>query len=200
LADRAAGWLVWYALVAAVITTAIWVAVDVPENALVRAITVMVIACPHALGLAIPLVVSISTERAARGGVLVKDRGALERMRTVDTVLFHKTGTLTKGEPVLNQVATTGAYTADELLALAAATKADSKHPLARTSGTAAMLYPAAHHRFCFIFRYPARESWITENTERGSSEARMTPAEAIATSVPAPNSMPTSGRGRGRH
>ena len=100
LADRAAGWLFWYALVAAVITAAVWVAVGMPEDALVRAITVLVIACPHALGLAIPLVVSISTERAARGGVLVKDRAALERMRTVDTVLFDKTGTLTKGEPV----------------------------------------------------------------------------------------------------
>ena len=96
LADRAAGWLFWYALGAAVITTAVWVGIGDPENALVRAITVLVIACPHALGLAIPLVVSISTERAARGGVLVKDRAALERMRTVDTVLFDKTGTLTE--------------------------------------------------------------------------------------------------------
>jgi hypothetical protein len=67
-----------------------------PEFAVVRVITVLVIACPHALGLAIPLVVSIATERAARGGVLIKDRLALERMRTVDAVLFDKTGTLTK--------------------------------------------------------------------------------------------------------
>src|SRR5699024_7092286 len=81
-------------------------------------VTVLVIACPHALGLAIPLVVSIATERAARGGVLVKDRLALEAMRTVDTVLFDKTGTLTKGEPALVEVV--GAQE-DEVLALAAA-------------------------------------------------------------------------------
>jgi Cu2+-exporting ATPase len=138
LADRAAGWLFWYALGAAVITTAVWVGIGDPENALVRAITVLVIACPHALGLAIPLVVSISTERAARGGVLVKDRAALERMRTVDTVLFDKTGTLTKGEPVLNQVTTTGAYPEDALLGLAAAAEAASEHPLARAIVAAA--------------------------------------------------------------
>ena len=70
-----------------------------PDQAVIRTITVLVIACPHALGLAIPLVVAIATERAARGGVLVKDRLALESMRTVDTVLFDKTGTLTKGQP-----------------------------------------------------------------------------------------------------
>ena len=138
LADRAAGWLFWYALGAAVITTAVWVGIGDPENALVRAITVLVIACPHALGLAIPLVVSISTERAARGGVLVKDRAALERMRTVDTVLFDKTGTLTKGKPVLNQVTTTGAYPEDALLGLAAAAEAAGEHPLARAIVAAA--------------------------------------------------------------
>src|SRR5699024_8046380 len=76
LADRAAGWLFWFALVAAIITVAIWSAVGTPDFAIIRAITVLVIACPHALGLAIPLVVSISTERAARGGVLIKDRAA----------------------------------------------------------------------------------------------------------------------------
>src|SRR5699024_5783625 len=95
----------------------------------VRTVTVLVIACPHALGLAIPLVVSIATERAARGGVLVKDRLALEAMRTVDTVLFDKTGTLTKGEPALVEVV--GAQE-DEVLALAAAAEAESEHPLAR--------------------------------------------------------------------
>ncbi len=140
LADRAAGWLFWFALVAAVVTVAAWSALGDPDFAVVRAITVLVIACPHALGLAIPLVVSISTERAARGGVLVKDRGALERMRTVDAVLFDKTGTLTRGEPVLRDVAAV-AMTQDELIALAAAAEADSQHPLA-TAITA-----AAHHR-----------------------------------------------------
>jgi Cu2+-exporting ATPase len=137
LADKAAGWLFWYALVAAAVTAVVWSVFGTPEGALVRVITVLVIACPHALGLAIPLVVSIATERAARGGVLVKDRAALERMRTIDTVLFDKTGTLTKGEPALNHIATSGA-SEDEVLALAAAAEADSEHPLARAIVAAA--------------------------------------------------------------
>ncbi|MCK9795236.1 heavy metal translocating P-type ATPase [Isoptericola sp. 4D.3] len=131
LADKAAGWLFWFALIAAIVTVVVWSVVGSPDLAVVRAITVLVIACPHALGLAIPLVVSISTERAARGGVLVKDRGALERMRTVDAVLFDKTGTLTKGEPVLRGIVTVDG-TEDELVARAAAAESDSQHPLAR--------------------------------------------------------------------
>ncbi|HBS08409.1 MAG TPA: heavy metal translocating P-type ATPase, partial [Microbacterium sp.] len=94
IADKAAALLFWFALGAAAITAVVWTVVGNPDAAVVRTITVLVIACPHALGLAIPLVVSIATERAARGGVLVKDRLALESMRTVDTVLFDKTGTL----------------------------------------------------------------------------------------------------------
>jgi Cu2+-exporting ATPase len=137
LADKAAGWLFWFALVAAVITVSVWFAVGDPDFAIIRAITVLVIACPHALGLAIPLVVSISTERAARAGVLVKDRAALEQMRTVDTVLFDKTGTLTRGEPALHDI-TSVHLDEDELLVLAAAAEADSEHPLARAITTAA--------------------------------------------------------------
>jgi Cu2+-exporting ATPase len=94
-------------------------------------VMVRMIACPHALGLAIPLVVSISTERAAKAGVLVKDRLALESMRTVSTVLFDKTGTLTKGEPIVSNLAVVGSISEDELLALAAAAEGDSEHPLA---------------------------------------------------------------------
>src|SRR5690606_28152010 len=124
LADRAAGWLFWYAAGAAVLTAAAWLVWGTPESAVVRVITVLVIACPHALGLAIPLVVSIATERAARGGVLVKDRLALERMRTVDTVLFDKTGTLTTGEPAVVAVVGTAGVEEDEVLALAAAVEA----------------------------------------------------------------------------
>ncbi len=138
LADRAAGWLFWYAAIAAVVTAGVWLLVGVPESALVRAITVLVIACPHALGLAIPLVVSISTERAARGGVLVKERRALERMRVVDTVLFDKTGTLTEGRPALTDLSSTGRFAPDELLRLAAAAEAPSEHPLARAIVAAA--------------------------------------------------------------
>ncbi|WP_165618236.1 HAD-IC family P-type ATPase, partial [Mycolicibacterium porcinum] len=107
LADRAAGWLFWFALGSAVLTALAWTLLGEPDQAVVRTITVLVIACPHALGLAIPLVVSIATERAARGGVLIKDRLALETMRTVGAVLFDKTGTLTKGEPAVTAVAAT---------------------------------------------------------------------------------------------
>ncbi|MGO3234979.1 MAG: HAD-IC family P-type ATPase, partial [Microbacterium sp.] len=139
IADRAAALLFWFALTAAVITAIVWTLVGLPDQAVVRTITVLVIACPHALGLAIPLVVSIATERAARSGVLIKDRLALESMRTVDTVLFDKTGTLTKGTP-----AVTGIHPVDgdaeKLLALAAAAETDSEHPLARAIVDAAAL------------------------------------------------------------
>lgn len=133
LADVAAGWLFWFALAAAAITAIVWALVGQPDEAIVRTITVLVIACPHALGLAIPLVVSIATERAARAGVLVKDRLALERMRTVDVVLFDKTGTLTKGEPAVTRVLVTDSGLDEStVLALAAAAESDSEHPLAR--------------------------------------------------------------------
>ena len=139
LADRAAAWLFWFALGAAVVTAVVWTVLGMPDSAVVRTITVLVIACPHALGLAIPLVVSIATERAARGGVLVKDRLALESMRTVDAVLFDKTGTLTKGEPAVTGVEPVEGHDADEVLALAAAAEADSEHPLARAVVGAAL-------------------------------------------------------------
>ncbi|GAA1481972.1 heavy metal translocating P-type ATPase [Gordonia sinesedis] len=132
LADRAAGWLFWYALAAAVLTAIIWTALGDPDNAVVRTITVLVIACPHALGLAIPLVVAIATERAARMGVLVTNRLALERLRQVDEVLFDKTGTLTLGRPGVVEVIAGHGRTEDDVLALAAAAERDSEHPLAR--------------------------------------------------------------------
>ena len=138
LADRAAGWLFWFALIAAAITAVVWTVVGLPDDAVIRTITVLVIACPHALGLAIPLVVSIATERAARGGVLIKDRLALESMRTVNTVLFDKTGTLTKGAPAVTAVEPVDGMDADRLMALAAAAESDSEHPLARAIVTAA--------------------------------------------------------------
>lgn len=132
IADRAAAWLFWFALAAGAITATVWTLVGLPDEAVIRTITVLVIACPHALGLAIPLVVSIATERAARGGVLIKDRLALEGMRTVDTILFDKTGTLTKGEPSVTAVEVTDGLSEDQLVALAAAAESDSEHPLAR--------------------------------------------------------------------
>ncbi len=131
LADTAAGWLFWFALGSAVLTAMIWTAVGSPDDAVVRAITVLVIACPHALGLAIPLVVAIATERAARAGVLVTDRLALESMRNVDAVLFDKTGTLTKGEPTVVEIEPAPGHDRRRVLSLAAAAEAASEHPLA---------------------------------------------------------------------
>lgn len=138
IADRAAALLFWFALGAALITAVVWTLFGLPDDAVIRTITVLVIACPHALGLAIPLVVSIATERAARGGVLIKDRLALESMRQVDAVLFDKTGTLTKGEPTVTGMEPTGGLNAEQVLALAASAEADSEHPLARSIVTAA--------------------------------------------------------------
>ena len=132
LADRAAAFLFYFAAAAAVTTFTVWTVLGEMDDAVTRAVTVLVIACPHALGLAIPLVIAISTERAARAGVLVKNRIALERMRSVDVVLFDKTGTLTQGQHVVTGAVTVNGVTDTELLALAAAVEADSEHPVAR--------------------------------------------------------------------
>ncbi|MBM7471505.1 heavy metal translocating P-type ATPase [Subtercola frigoramans] len=138
LADTAAGWLFWFALGSAAITAIVWTSLGAPDDAVIRTVTVLVIACPHALGLAIPLVVSIATERAAKGGVLIKDRLALEGMRTVNSVLFDKTGTLTRGEPIVSKVAVVDGVSEEELLSWAAAVEGDSEHPLAKAIITAA--------------------------------------------------------------
>ncbi|MFE6305649.1 heavy metal translocating P-type ATPase [Nocardiopsis sp. NPDC057823] len=132
LADRAAGLLFWFALGAAIVTAVVWSALGEATEAVERTVTVLVIACPHALGLAIPLVIAISTALSARNGILVKDRLALERTRLVDTVLFDKTGTLTKGAPAVVDHAAVPGGDAARVLALAGAVEADSEHPLAR--------------------------------------------------------------------
>jgi Cu2+-exporting ATPase len=132
LADRAAALLFYVAALSGAATFVVWAAMGRTNEAFVRTVTVLVIACPHALGLAIPLVVSLSTAIAARAGILVKDRLALERMRTVDVVLFDKTGTLTRGAHVVTGVAPAPGFDEDAVLALAAAVEADSEHPLAR--------------------------------------------------------------------
>ena len=138
LADRAAAWLFWFALAAGVLTAITWTLLGSPDDAVVRTVTVLVIACPHALGLAIPLVIAISTERAAKAGVLIKDRMALERMRTIDVVLFDKTGTLTEGAHTVTGATPVPGTSEAELLAVAAAAEADSEHPVARAIVTAA--------------------------------------------------------------
>jgi Cu2+-exporting ATPase len=131
LADRFAGLLFYVAVVAGLVTFVVWSLLGQVDDAVVRTVTVLVISCPHALGLAIPLVTALSTSLSARQGILVKDRLALERMREIDTVLFDKTGTLTRGEHVLSAVLGVR-ETEEDLLALAAGVEADSEHPLAR--------------------------------------------------------------------
>ncbi len=138
LADRAAALLFYVAVGAALVTAIAWLIVGRPDQAVVSTVAVLVIACPHALGLAIPLVIAISTSMAARNGILVKDRLALERMRNIDVVLFDKTGTLTKGSHKLSGVGAAAGTDEDRLLAVAASVEADSEHPLARAIVTAA--------------------------------------------------------------
>jgi len=132
LADRAAALLFYVATAAGVVTLIVWSLIGAGDDAVERTVTVLVIACPHALGLAIPLVISLSSAVAAKAGILVKDRLALERMRTIDTVIFDKTGTLTRGAHVVTGVATSAGMSDDELLALAGAIESDSEHPLAK--------------------------------------------------------------------
>jgi Cu2+-exporting ATPase len=131
LADRAAALLFYVAMGAAIVTAIVWTLLGDADEGVVRVVTVLVISCPHALGLAIPLTTSLSSALAARDGILIKDRLALEASRTVDAVLFDKTGTLTKGEHVAIGVAGDGLSEA-EVLRLAGAVEADSEHPLAR--------------------------------------------------------------------
>jgi Cu2+-exporting ATPase len=132
LADRAAAALFYVALAVGIATLVTWSALGDPEGALVRTATVLVIACPHALGLAMPLVTAIATTLGARNGLLVKSRLALERARNVEVVIFDKTGTLTRGRPVLSGVIAAFGIETNEVLRLAASVENDSEHPLAR--------------------------------------------------------------------
>jgi Cu2+-exporting ATPase len=132
LADRAAALLFYVAVVSGAVTFAYWWFSGDKEHALTRTATVLIIACPHALGLAIPLVIAISTSLGAQNGLLVKDRLALERSRDLDMVIFDKTGTLTRGSPVIAGVAAVTGATEDGLIALTAAVEANSEHPLAK--------------------------------------------------------------------
>src|SRR6266436_5598852 len=132
LADRAAAILFYVAVASGAITFAYWWSSGDKEHALIRTVTVLVIACPHALGLAIPLVIAISTSLGAQNGLLVKDRLALERARNLDIVIFDKTGTLTRGSPAVSGVAAAPGTTEDDLIARAAAVESNSEHPLAK--------------------------------------------------------------------
>ncbi|MGA9533675.1 MAG: heavy metal translocating P-type ATPase [Anaerolineales bacterium] len=133
LADRAAGWLFYIAISVAVLTAIGWViGVGFQVEVIARVATVLVIACPHALGLAVPLVVAITTALGARNGILVRDRLALEKARQLDTVIFDKTGTLTKGEFGVVDIRVVSGWQEEEALGLAAAVEGDSEHTIAR--------------------------------------------------------------------
>ncbi len=139
LADRAAGWLFYIALAVAALTAVGWsIAVGFNVEVLQRVVTVLVIACPHALGLAVPLVVAITTAMGASNGILVRNRLALEAARDIDVIIFDKTGTLTKGEFGVVGMATAGDWDENRALALAAALEGDSEHPIAQAIRKAA--------------------------------------------------------------
>jgi len=133
LADKAASWLFYIALGSAIITAIAWtIAIGFDIEVIERVATVLVIACPHALGLAIPLVVAISTALGARNGILVRNRSALEQARHIDTVVFDKTGTLTEGRFGVQSVQVVDDWSEDDALALAFAIEGDSEHPIAQ--------------------------------------------------------------------
>src|ERR1022692_2199387 len=132
LADRAAAILFYVAVASGAITFTYWWLAGDKEHALIRTATVLIIACPHALGLAIPLVIAISTSIGAENGLLVKDRLALERARNLDMVIFDKTGTLTRGSPALSGISAAPGSNESDLLAFAAAVEVNSEHPLAK--------------------------------------------------------------------
>jgi Cu2+-exporting ATPase len=133
LADKAAGWLFYIAIGVAALTGIAWtVAIGFEVEVIARVATVLVIACPHALGLAVPLVVAITTAMGASNGILVRDRLALEQAREIDTVIFDKTGTLTKGEFGVVGVVTADGWSDERALALAASIEGDSEHTIAR--------------------------------------------------------------------
>jgi Cu2+-exporting ATPase len=139
LADKAAGWLFYIALGVAAITAVLWtLAIGFNLDVLQRVVTVLVIACPHALGLAVPLVVAITTSIGASSGILVRDRLALEAARNINVVVFDKTGTLTEGKFGVVGIATAGGWEEDRALALAAAIEGDSEHLIARAIREAA--------------------------------------------------------------
>jgi Cu2+-exporting ATPase len=133
LADRAAFILTLVAIGSAIATLVVWLALGAtPAFAIERVVTVLVIACPHALGLAIPLVIAISTTLGARNGLLVRDRRGLEEARNLDTIVFDKTGTLTRGEFRVVEIVTDETLSEAEALSLAAAVEGDSEHTIAR--------------------------------------------------------------------
>ncbi len=133
MADRAAGWLTYIAIIVGLVTLVAWlIAGSDFQFALARMVTVMVITCPHALGLAVPLVVAVSTGISAANGLLIRDRASFERARNLDAVIFDKTGTLTQGRFGVSDVVAVSDLSENEILRLAASLESRSEHPIAR--------------------------------------------------------------------
>jgi P-type Cu2+ transporter len=164
LANRAALWLTYIALSVGGATLLSWLLLGGGfAFAIERAVTVMVISCPHALGLAVPLVVAVSTTLTARNGLLIRDRAAFERARTLNAVVFDKTGTLTKGEFGVSDVVALGGQSEQDVLSWAAALESQSEHPIA------AGVVRAARER-----RLPARKVESFRNLTGQGAEARI--------------------------
>ncbi|WOV86501.1 copper-translocating P-type ATPase [Sporosarcina oncorhynchi] len=133
LANRAAKWLFYGALAAGLITFIIWISLGYSVSfAMERMVTVLIIACPHALGLAAPLVVAVSTSIASKNGLLIRNRAAFEGARNIEAVVFDKTGTLTKGEFGVTNIHTSEGFSEEDVISYAAAVEAQSQHPLAK--------------------------------------------------------------------
>ena len=189
LADRAAFWLTWVALGSGVITLVAWLLSGATvAMAIERFVTVLVIACPHALGLAVPLVLAISTTLGARNGLLVRDRRGLEEARRVTTVVFDKTGTLTLGEHRVVAMATDGGLSEEDALSLAAALEHDAEHPVARAivlSATDRGITPAAATSFEAIPGRGVRATVAGRALAAGGpnllAQLKVTPAASLA-------------------
>ena len=190
LADRAAFWLTIVALSVGIVTLVVWLAVrpNDPAFAIERFVTVLVIACPHALGLAVPLVVAISTALGAHSGLLVRDRRGLEEARNLNVVVFDKTGTLTRGEFGVVDVEPAEGETVENILRLAAAIERDSEHPIAQgivrtaQNGTSSRLLPKASRPL------PAREP--SHKLEDAACSLAVLPCLSILASVPQGRSL----------
>src|SRR6516162_2862590 len=185
LADRAAAILFYVAVGSGAITFTYWWLSGDKEHALIRTATVLIIACPHALGLAIPLVIAISTSLGAQNGLLVKDRLALETARNLDVVIFDKTGTLTRGTPVLSRTTAARGMNEDFLLSRAAAVEINSEHPIAKAIVAAAKRRNLLTLQAVDFEALPGRGAMATVNGQRIAVGGPRLLAEAKVATTP---------------
>ncbi len=197
LAGTAAFWLTIIALSVGAITLAAWLAAGEGfEFALGRSITVMVITCPHALGLAIPLVVAVSTSLAAGSGLLIRDRAAFERARAVDAVIFDKTGTLTEGRFGVSHVQTAADASEDEVLRLAASVERNSEHPIAQAIVTAGQERGLVLAEPAHFLSFPGKG---VEATIEGRKIEVVSPGHLSSLGTPATHALPGPPAAAGR-